>query len=144
MLRRYLPKLTRITGEYRVISKVESGRVDLYTVDHHPQPGVVLIGDAFQSACPATGLGMDKVLTDVDALSECLPRWLATPGMSAAKMAEFYQHPRKLAVDSLALQRSQDHRRLAMDPSPRWRIHRFLLHLKWKLLGSSARLVKTS
>ncbi len=139
MLHRYLPKLTRITGEYRVTSKVESGRVDLYTVDHDPQPGVVLIGDAFQSACPATGLGMDKVLTDVDALSECLPGWLATPGMSAAKMAEFYQHPRKLAVDSLALQRSQDHRRLAMDPSLRWRIHRVLLHLKWRMLGTSPR-----
>jgi len=144
MLRRYLPKLSRITGDYRVTSKVESGRVDLYTVDHDPQPGVVLIGDAFQSACPATGMGLDKVLTDVDAVSECIPRWLATPGMSADKLADFYQHPRKLAMDSLALQRSQDHRRLAMDPSLRWRVHRVLLHLKWQLLGSSARLVKAS
>jgi 2-polyprenyl-6-methoxyphenol hydroxylase-like FAD-dependent oxidoreductase len=143
MLRRYLPKLSLVTGEYRVISKVESGRVDLYTVDCDPQPGVVLIGDAFQSACPATGMGMDKVLTDVDVLAECLPRWLATPGMSADKLADFYRHPRKLAMDSLALQRSQDHRRLAIDPSLRWRIHRFLLHAKWKLLGSSARLAKT-
>lgn len=144
MLRRYLPKLSRITGEYRVTSKVESGRVDLYTVDHDPQPGVVLIGDAFQSACPATGMGMDKVLTDVDVLAECLPRWFETPGMDAGKLADFYQHPRKLAVDSLALQRSQDHRRLVMDPSLRWRIHRFLLHLKWQLLGSSARLLKAN
>lgn len=144
MLRRYLPKLSRITGEYRVTSKVESGRVDLYTVDHDPQPGVVLIGDAFQSACPATGMGLDKVLTDVDVLAECLPRWFATPGMDAGKMADFYQHPRKLEVDSIALQRSQDHRRLVMDPSLRWRIHRFLLHLKWQLIGSSARLLKAS
>jgi len=144
MLRRYLPKLGRITGEYRVTSKVESGRVDLYTVDHDPQPGVVLIGDAFQSACPATGMGLDKVLTDVDVLAECLPRWLATPGMGTDKLADFYQHPRKLEVDSIALQRSQDHRRLVMDPSLRWRIHRFLLHLKWQLKGSSASLLKTS
>ena len=144
MLRRYLPKLSRITGEYRVTNKVESGRVDLYTVDHDPQPGVVLIGDAFQSACPATGMGLDKVLTDVDVLAECLPRWFATPGMDAGKMADFYQHPRKLEVDSIALQRSQDHRRLVMDPSLRWRIHRFLLHLKWQLIGSSARLLKAS
>lgn len=139
MLRRNLPKLTRVTGEYRVTSKVEVGRVDLYTMDSDPRPGVVLMGDAFQSACPATGMGLDKVLTDVDALSECAPRWLATPGMSADKVADFYNHPRKRDLDSRALQRAQDHRRLAIDPSPRWRIHRFLLHAKWQLLGSVGR-----
>ncbi|HTW58523.1 MAG TPA: FAD-dependent monooxygenase [Terriglobales bacterium] len=140
MLQRYLPKLTRVTGEYRVTSKVEFGRVDLYRVDSDPKPGIVMIGDALQSACPATGMGLDKVLTDVDVLSECIPGWLATPGMGAEKLAGFYQHPRKLAMDTEALQRSQDHRRLAIDPSPRWRIHRFLLHLKWQMLGVSAHL----
>jgi len=81
MLRSHLPKLSRVTGEYRVVSKVESGRVDLYCVNGNPQPGVVLIGDAFQSACPSTGLGLDKILTDVDVLSMCVSRWLTTAGM---------------------------------------------------------------
>ncbi len=132
MLRRYLPKLTGVTGEYRVISKVESGQADLYRVDGNPQPGVVLIGDAFQSVCPSTGLGLDKILTDVDVLSTCVSRWLATPGMGANKLADFYNHPRKLATDSRALQRAHHHRSAAIDSSLRWRIHRVLLHFKWR------------
>jgi 2-polyprenyl-6-methoxyphenol hydroxylase-like FAD-dependent oxidoreductase len=143
MLRRYLPKLSRVTGPYRVISNVESARVDLYTLDSNPQPGVVLIGDAFQSPCPATGLGLDKVLTDVDILSECIPGWLATSGMGADKLADFYKHPRKLAMDSRALQRAQNHRRLVVGSSLRRRIHRLLLlHVKWRLLASSEQLRK--
>jgi 2-polyprenyl-6-methoxyphenol hydroxylase-like FAD-dependent oxidoreductase len=134
MLRRYLPKLDRVTGEFRVISKVESGRVDLYRMDGDPQPGVVLIGDAFQSVCPSTGMGLDKILTDVDVLSECLPHWLATPGMGTGKVADFYNHPRKLATDSRALHRAHYQRLAATDTSWRWRIHRFLLQLKRNLL----------
>jgi len=132
MLRRYLPKLSRVTGEYRVVSKVESGRVDLYCVDGNPQPGVVLIGDAFQSVCPSTGLGLDKILTDVDVLSMCVSRWLATAGMGADKLADFYNHPRKLASDSRALRRAHNHRNAAIGSSLPWRIHRFLLHFKWQ------------
>jgi 2-polyprenyl-6-methoxyphenol hydroxylase-like FAD-dependent oxidoreductase len=133
MLRRYLPDLTRVTGEFQVTSKVESGCVDLYSVDGNPQPGVVLAGDAFQSACPSTGLGLSKVLTDVDVLSACIPSWLATPGMGTEKLVDFYNHPRKLAADSLALKRGHTDRCVAIDTSPRWRIHRSLLHLKWQL-----------
>jgi 2-polyprenyl-6-methoxyphenol hydroxylase-like FAD-dependent oxidoreductase len=136
MLRRHLPKLSRLIGEYRVTSEVDSGRVNLYKVNEHCQPGVVMIGDAFQSACPATGMGLDKVLTDVDVLSECIPRWLATPGMSGSKLADFYEHPRKRVMDSQALQGAKDHRRLVIDQSARWRIHRKLLRLKWQFLSA--------
>jgi 2-polyprenyl-6-methoxyphenol hydroxylase-like FAD-dependent oxidoreductase len=136
MLRRYLPKLSRLIGEYRVTSEVDSGRVSLYRVNEHSQPGVVMIGDAFQSACPATGMGIDKVLTDVDVLSECIPQWLANPGMSASKLADFYEHPRKRDTDSQALQSSQDHRRLVTDESLQWQIRRKLLHLKWQCLSA--------
>jgi 2-polyprenyl-6-methoxyphenol hydroxylase-like FAD-dependent oxidoreductase len=136
MLRRHLPKLSRLIGEYRVTSEVDSGSVNLYRVNDHSQPGVVMIGDAFQSACPAMGMGLDKVLTDVDVLSECIPRWLASPGMSGSKLADFYEHPRKRVMDSQALRDAQEHRRLVTDQSLRWRIHRKLLHLKWQLLGA--------
>lgn len=136
MLRRHLPKLSRLIGEYRVTSDVESGRVDLYKVNEHSQSGVVMIGDAFQSACPATGMGLDKVLTDVDVLSECIPRWLTSPGMSESKLVDFYEHPRKRVSDSQALQGAQDHRRLVTDQSLRWRMHRKLVHFKWQLLSA--------
>jgi 2-polyprenyl-6-methoxyphenol hydroxylase-like FAD-dependent oxidoreductase len=135
MLRCHLPELSRVTGQFHVTSKVESGNVDLYSVEGNPQPGVVLVGDAFQTACPATGLGVSKILTDVDVLSTCIPRWLATPGMGTDKLGDFYNHPSKLAADSLALQRAHHDRSLAVDPSLRWRIHRSLVHLKWQLSG---------
>jgi len=135
MLRRHLPKLTRVTGEFRVTGKVDCGRVDLYRVDGNPQPGVVLIGDAFEGTCPSTGLGLGKVLTDVDVLSKCVPCWLATPGMGAEKLATFYNHPRKLASDSRARRRAHKDRCVSTDFSLRWRIHRFLLHLKWQIFG---------
>jgi 2-polyprenyl-6-methoxyphenol hydroxylase-like FAD-dependent oxidoreductase len=136
MLRRHLPKLSRLIGEYRVTSEVDCGRVNLYKVNDHRLPGVVMIGDAFQSACPAMGMGLDKVLTDVDVLSECIPRWLASPGMSGSKLADFYGHPRKRVTDSRALQGAQDHRRLVTDKSLGWRIQRKLLHLKWQFLSA--------
>ena len=133
MLRQYLPKLERVTGAFRIVSAVESGRIDLFRMEGDPPPGVAMIGDCLQSVCPSTGLGLDKVLTDVDALAECVPRWFASPGMGREKLAKFYRHPRKLAMDAHALQNARSHRQAAMDPSLRWRIHRFLLHRKWQL-----------
>ena len=133
MLRRYLPDVTRVTGDFRVVSKVESGRVDLYRVESKPQSGIVLIGDACQSVCPSTGVGLDKVLTDVSVLAECVPSWLSSPGIDSKKLAEFYEHPRKLAVDSQAMRSALHHRRTVVDGRMRWRIHRFLLHLRWKI-----------
>ena len=73
MLHQHLPKVQAVTGSFRVTGKIESGRVDLYQVEGNPQPGVVLIGDAFQTACPSTGMGLGKILNDVDVLSGCLP-----------------------------------------------------------------------
>ena len=135
MLRRHLPGLNRATGNFEVVSQVESGCVDLYRVDGNPQPGVAFIGDAFQSTCPSTGLGLSKVLTDVDVLATCIPRWLATPGMGTEKLSDLYDDPRKLAADSRALRRAHDDRCASIDLSPRWQIHRSLLHLKWQLSG---------
>jgi hypothetical protein len=78
-------------------------------------------------------LGLDKILTDVDVLSTWVSQWLATPGMGADKTADFYNDPGKLATDWRALQRAHHHRSAAIDSSLRWRIHRFLLHFKWRL-----------
>ena len=136
MLRESLPKLGRVTGEYRVIGRVESGGADLYRLEGDPPPGVAVIGDSFQSVCPSTGMGLAKVLTDVDALAECVPGWFATAGMGSTKLADFYNHPRKLATDTRALRSAHHHRQIAMDPTLRWRIHRSLLHLKWRLSGA--------
>jgi hypothetical protein len=70
-------------------------------------------------------MGLSKVLTDVDVLcSECVPAWLATPGMGAEKIAAFYDHPRKREVDDGSLRSSEYRRRVSTETSLRWRIHR--------------------
>ena len=55
---------------------------------------MVLIGDAFSTSCPAAGTGTGKVFTDVERLCNVyIPRWFATPGMGAEKIAAFYDDP---------------------------------------------------
>jgi 2-polyprenyl-6-methoxyphenol hydroxylase-like FAD-dependent oxidoreductase len=132
LLERCLPKLPRVISEYRVTGRVESARVDLYRSEGLPQPGVVLIGDALQNVCPSTGLGLNKVFTDIDVLAECVPAWLAREAIDGRQLAGFYQHPRKVAADQEALTSAVYHRQAATNPSPRWRAHRALLHAKWR------------
>jgi 2-polyprenyl-6-methoxyphenol hydroxylase-like FAD-dependent oxidoreductase len=78
----------------------------------------VLIGDAFQSVCPATGTGLSKVLTDVQRLCRGhVPGWLETPGMGAEKIAAFYRDPEKTSSDRRSLQMAEHRRRAATDRS---------------------------
>jgi 2-polyprenyl-6-methoxyphenol hydroxylase-like FAD-dependent oxidoreductase len=132
LLERCFPKLPRVIGEFSVTGRVEAARIDLYRNEGNPQPGVVLIGDALQNVCPSTGLGLNKVFTDIDVLAECVPVWFTNHVIDAAQLAQFYQHPRKLAADSHALAAADRHRRAVIDASPRWRAHRALLHTKWR------------
>jgi 2-polyprenyl-6-methoxyphenol hydroxylase-like FAD-dependent oxidoreductase len=141
MLRLALPGLTRIAGDFRVTTPVEAGPVSLTAVDGHRRPGVVVIGDAFQTACPATGSGVSKVLTDVDILRECVPDWLATDGMDAGKIARFYDAPRKIAADAVSLQAARYRRRVSTEQSMRWRLHRRKVYFSQAVRGAWQRLV---
>jgi 2-polyprenyl-6-methoxyphenol hydroxylase-like FAD-dependent oxidoreductase len=124
-LDRLLPKLERVTGKFEVVSRVEAWRTQLYRMEGHLQPGLVLLADAFQNVCPTTGLGVSKVLTDVDVFcNECVPRWLSTPGMDVEKIASFYQTPRKRHVDELSLMDALRNRQLALDRSLAWQARR--------------------
>jgi 2-polyprenyl-6-methoxyphenol hydroxylase-like FAD-dependent oxidoreductase len=129
VLARLLPGLTKSIGEYSVSGRVESSRIDLYATEGAVRPGLVLLADAFQSVCPTTGTGLSKVFTDVDVLcAECVPDWLATPGMGTDKIARFYDHPRKRATDEGSLRGAIWAKRIATDPSPLWRLRR----LRWE------------
>lgn len=134
-LMRALPGLAQFTGPCRITSRVEMCPVDLYGVGGHIQPGLVLIGDAFQSVCPTTGTGLSKVLTDVDVLAECVPKWLRTPGMSNEKLSDYYVHPRKTACDAKSIRQAQYCRMLSTDSSCLWQIRRELRYLGERLLG---------
>jgi 2-polyprenyl-6-methoxyphenol hydroxylase-like FAD-dependent oxidoreductase len=135
-IRRAMPKLTRLVGEWRAISKVEIRAIDLYVTDVPHIDGVVLVGDACQSVCPATGTGLGKVLTDVDVLCRThIGAWLDTPGMSAEKIASYYHDSRKTTCDDASLRDAEYRRRFITDRTLRWRIHRASSYARIALAG---------
>jgi 2-polyprenyl-6-methoxyphenol hydroxylase-like FAD-dependent oxidoreductase len=126
-LPRLLPGLDQVIGSYAVQGKIEPFKIDLYRMQDCARPGVVLIGDAYQSVCPSTGMGLSKVLNDVEILCrEFVPQWLAAPAIPAASVAGFYAHARKNAVDNLALKQALLGRESVLDNSLRWRLRRLV------------------
>jgi hypothetical protein len=124
-LRRTLPGFTRVVGAYRAKGPVVARPVDLYTSEDYRRDGVVLVGDAFQVSCPAIGMGMVRVLTDIAQITRVhIPGWLATPGMGAAKISAFYDDPVKQACDSKALHDAEYRRSVSTETNLRWDLHR--------------------
>jgi 2-polyprenyl-6-methoxyphenol hydroxylase-like FAD-dependent oxidoreductase len=128
-----LPKLSKAIGEYRVEGKIESSITNLYRTDGDSPDGVVLIGDASENSCPATGTGLTKIFTDVDILSELMPNWFASSGMSHQKLRQFLDDPRKVSADSSALRAARYRRNACSQQSIKWRVHRLRLHLSRQL-----------
>lgn len=127
LLGRVMPGLQAVVGSYAVVGKVEPFKIDLYRVLDCALPGVVLIGDAYQSVCPSTGMGLSKVLTDVDALcNACIPEWLAGDEIGAQKTAAFYLHPQKKLIDDRALRLALAGRSSVLDTSLHWRMRRHI------------------
>ena len=118
-----LPGLDKIIGPFRVVGRVECATINLYTTEDLRHPGIVLIGDAFQSVCPTTGTGLSRVLTDVDVLSECIPAWLDTPRMGANKISQFYNHPRKIAADVSSLKQTEYVRKVSTARARQWIVY---------------------
>jgi 2-polyprenyl-6-methoxyphenol hydroxylase-like FAD-dependent oxidoreductase len=124
-LKAVLPQLQTVIGPYRAMGQVSARPIDLYVAKDYRKDGVVLIGDVFQASCPATGMGMVRLLTDIERLTNVhLPKWLQTPGMGAAKISSFYDDPVKRACDAKALHDSEYRRSLSTDQSFGWALHR--------------------
>jgi 2-polyprenyl-6-methoxyphenol hydroxylase-like FAD-dependent oxidoreductase len=131
-----MPGLRRLTGPWRAASKVETRVMDLYQVSAPTRDGIVLVGDAFQSVCPATGTGLSKLLTDVERLCLVhLPAWLSSPGMAADKIAAFYADPEKMASDRYSLDTAEYRRQFGTNRSLRWWIYRTKGFAKMALNG---------
>jgi 2-polyprenyl-6-methoxyphenol hydroxylase-like FAD-dependent oxidoreductase len=115
------PALGRMMGDFTIPNFVRIRPVDLYISNGHRQSGIVLVGDAFSTSCPAAGTGARKVLVDVERLCNIhIPRWLATPGMGEAKIATFYDDPVKRACDALSIRKAFELRSCSIDPAPYW------------------------
>ena len=116
-----MPSLKRIIGEVEVETPVKIRPADLAVSEGFRQPGVVLVGDAFATSCPAAGTGVDKVFTDVDLLCNTyIPAWLATPGMGANKIGQFYDDPTKRACDARTIEQAYALRAFSIDPGLIW------------------------
>jgi 2-polyprenyl-6-methoxyphenol hydroxylase-like FAD-dependent oxidoreductase len=125
------PGLRRLMGEFAVDGFVKIRPVDLYVTHGCRQQGVVLVGDAFATSCPAAGTGARKALVDAERLCNVhIPRWLASDGMAADKIAAFYDDPVKQACDEHSTAKAHYLRSLSTDAGLTWTA------LRWgKFLG---------
>jgi 2-polyprenyl-6-methoxyphenol hydroxylase-like FAD-dependent oxidoreductase len=131
-LKAALPRLCRITGDFEVTGDIKMRPADLYVSTGHRQPGMVLVGDAFETSCPVTGTGTDKVFTDVERLCNVhIPNWLATDGMDETKIAAFYDDPVKTACDAWASAKAYSFRSVSIDESLYWKVQRWARFVTW-------------
>jgi 2-polyprenyl-6-methoxyphenol hydroxylase-like FAD-dependent oxidoreductase len=127
-----MPRLRRLTGAVEVCD-VKIRPVDLYVSKGYRQAGVVLVGDAFATSCPAAGTGCNKVFTDVERLCNLhVPRWLAGAGMGVDKIAAFYDDEVKVACEKFSRDKAFYLRSFSADPGTAWgvrRVAKFVGHL---------------
>jgi 2-polyprenyl-6-methoxyphenol hydroxylase-like FAD-dependent oxidoreductase len=121
-----LPQLRAMIGDYRIAGEIRIRPADLHVSSGVRQAGIVLVGDAFQSPCPGSGTGTDKVFTDVTQLCSIhIPAWLDSAGMGADKIAQFYDDPVKQDCDAWALAQAHTLRSVTIETSLFWRAQRW-------------------
>jgi 2-polyprenyl-6-methoxyphenol hydroxylase-like FAD-dependent oxidoreductase len=132
-----MPRIRKLMGDFTVDGPIKIRPVDLHATRGHRQAGVVLVGDAFATSCPAAGTGARKVLTDVERLCNVyIPRWLATPGMCTDKIDTFYDDSVKQACDAFALDKAYSLRAFSLHPGLQWRARRWAKFLAQYAVGT--------
>jgi 2-polyprenyl-6-methoxyphenol hydroxylase-like FAD-dependent oxidoreductase len=124
-----MPGLGHFTGRLQVKGAMKIRPVDLVATEDVRQPGVALVGDAFSTACPVSGTGAVKALVDAERLcNRYVPAWLATPGMGADKIAQYYGDPDKRRSDADSLHTSRFAKRMTLGEGAQWRAVRWGYH----------------
>lgn len=133
-----MPRLGKLIGGAEVVGPIKIRPADLYVTHGHLQPGIVLVGDAFATSCPAAGTGADKVFTDVERLCNIhVPRWMASAGMGADKIADFYADPVKVACDRFSFEKAFSLRSVSIDEGMSWRANRWARFLARLAIGTA-------
>jgi 2-polyprenyl-6-methoxyphenol hydroxylase-like FAD-dependent oxidoreductase len=131
---RLMPGLRSYLGDFRLVDRVHHWVMDLANVEGHLQPGIVLVGDAFQTSCPAAGTGVSRLLVDLERLCTVhLPQWLKTDGMDVDKIAQFYADEEKMASDQSAFRMAHFRQALTSDSRISWGLRRRLHFLRRSL-----------
>jgi len=137
-----MPGLAPIIGAYAVHGNVQIRPADLYQTENVAQAGVVLVGDAFSTSCPAAGTGTGKVFTDVERLCNVhIPRWLATDGMGADKIAAFYEDTVREAYHAHSRHKAFHLRSLTIEPGVSWAARRWLRFFARLAIGKRRELI---
>jgi hypothetical protein len=80
-----------------------------------------------QPPTPAAGNGTGRILTDLERLCNIhIPSWLASPGMAADKIAQFYDDPVKRAYDDAAASWACRLRSMPIEEGFTWNLKRRL------------------
>ncbi len=138
---RNLPGLVETFGDFEVTDRVSSWLTDITVAENCKRDGAVLIGDAYQTSCPAAGTGVSRLLTDIERL--CMfhvPQWMGSPGIGAEKIAAFYNDPVKQAMDAYGLQQADFRRSLTIDSGLRWQARRQVHFSKRRILNEIDRI----
>ena len=126
-----MPGLAKLIGDFEIVSPVQARSNDLRVAKDPARDGVVLVGDVFQTPCPAAGTGIDRLLSDIDILcSTYVPAWFATPGMGREKIAAFYEDASKKAFDAECLRIAEYRRAVSTRESLWWDLHRKQVYLR--------------
>jgi len=138
-----LPGLRRALESVEVVEPAELWVTDIYRVENPTRPGIVLIGDAFQTSCPSTAYGVTRLLSDIKILMrDHLDDWLQAPSIGPAEISAFYDNPSKTAVDAEGLGRAMTAREAAVSTGFRWRAYRLAVSAKRRLKALASRLAR--
>jgi 2-polyprenyl-6-methoxyphenol hydroxylase-like FAD-dependent oxidoreductase len=122
-----MPRLRAITGDFRVLGNPRVRPVDLVDTAGCDKPGVVLIGDAYRTACPVSGTGASKAMVDAERLCNAyVPQWLRQETITAADIAQFYSDGEKQASDAQSRKVSLFAKRLALETGFGWTTYRWV------------------
>ena len=124
-LLRDMPDIAEWLGDFDISGPASRWVQSLTEIEHHDRPGVVVVGDAFRTSCPAAGIGVWRLLGDIERLCAVhAPQWLGSRGMGADKIAGYYADPVKQNSDQRALKLSRARRAVTLGRGPYWAARR--------------------
>jgi 2-polyprenyl-6-methoxyphenol hydroxylase-like FAD-dependent oxidoreductase len=134
-LHQLLPKLHAAIGRLEVTGR-PCLRINSLSVSAIRRPGVVAIGDAYQTPCPAAGTGIGRLLADVEALCRHAPQWLRQGGAaSETEIASYHRDGQRVAANAKAVHDAQYLRARRTGRSIGWRLHRARVQIQMRVIG---------
>lgn len=131
-----LPKLRLACGPVGIISRPVYRMNSLTVVDLPGQPGVVVIGDAYQTPCPSAGTGIGRLLSDVSAVVAFAHHWIRYgASVTDPEGKKYYDDPRRQAASDKALEAAKYMRDRRLGTSLRWKLHRLRVRAKVRVMG---------